>query len=58
MRSHNLVAENRKRQRPCARNIVPCSLKSLRCLLDSLGAQLYGRFCIAGAEREMQSPFR
>ena len=57
MRSHNLVTQNRERQRSFG-GIPRYTVKSLRRLLDSLGAQLYGLFCIAGAECEMQSPFR
>ena len=57
MRSHNSVTQNRERQRSFA-GIPRYIVKSLRSLLDSLGAQLYGLFCIAGGEREMQSPFR
>ena len=57
MSSHNLVTQNCERQRSFAR-IPRYNLKSLRSLLGSLRAQLYGLFCVAGAEREMQSPFR
>ena len=58
MSTHNLVTENCERQRPFARNIPRCDLKSLRSLVYSLRAQLYGLFSVAGDEREMQSPFR
>lgn len=57
MRSHNLVTQNGERQRSFA-GIPRYTVKSVRNLRDSLGAQLYGLFCIARAEREMQSPFR
>ena len=57
MRSHNLVAQNRERQRSFA-GIARYAVKSLRNLLESLGTQLDGLFCVAGAEREMQAPFR
>jgi hypothetical protein len=57
MRSHNLVTQNRERQLSFA-GLPGYNLKSLRSLVGSLGAQLYGLFCVAGAEREMQSPFR
>ena len=57
MRSHDLVTQNRERQRPFA-GIPRYTVKSVRSLLDSLGAQLYALFCVARAEREMQSPFR
>ena len=57
MRSQNLVTQNRERQGSFA-GIPHYIVKSLRSLLDSLGAQLYALFCVARAEREMQSPFR
>ena len=57
MRSQNLVTQNRERQGSFA-GIPRYIVKSLRSLLDILGAQLYALFCVARAEREMQSPFR
>jgi hypothetical protein len=58
IRSHNLVTQNRERQLFFAGTLARCNLKSVQSLVGSLGAQLDGLFCVAGAEREMQSPFR
>lgn len=58
IRSHHLVTQNRERQLPFTGNVPRYNLKSPRSLVGSLGAQLYGLFCAAGTEREMQSPFR
>jgi hypothetical protein len=57
MRSHYLVAQSRERQRSFA-GIRRYTVKCLRSLLDSLGAQLDGLFSIAGTESEMQPLFR
>jgi hypothetical protein len=58
MRSKNLFTHNLERKRSFAGNLSRYHAKTFPGLVGSLGTQLDGLFCVAGAERELKAPFR